>query len=143
VSFRVTLNGVSATQKKLQNYQVATSAEVQQALVTGALAVAATAKRSIQNSPPDPDTGRSKPGNPPKTDTGRLVNSITVDTETTREGVEALVGTNVAYGRHLEFGTRTIAARPWLGPALRQNIKKIRESVALAVVEARKRVLGG
>jgi HK97 gp10 family phage protein len=47
---------------------------------------------------------------------GRLANSVTV--ETAPDGLAATVGTDVAYGTYLELGTRRMAARPWLQPAL-------------------------
>ncbi len=137
--FSAKVNGVSLAQKAIENLEVATSKEVVEALSICAFRIQRTAKRSIQNSPPDPETGRSKPGNPPKTDTGRLVNSIFVDVETTREGAEATVGTNVAYGRHLEFGTKEIEPRPWLQPALEANKAANRKTIADAVKEASKR----
>jgi len=33
------------------------------------------------------------------------------------------VGTDLAYGRHLEFGTENMVARPWLRPAVAKEIK--------------------
>lgn len=67
----------------------------------------------------------SNPGDAPNTDTGRLVQSIKVE----RDGESAyLVGTNLKYGAWLEFGTKDMAARPWLSTALRltgKNLSKI------------------
>ncbi|AFD25824.1 HK97 gp10 family phage protein [Deinococcus gobiensis] len=57
----------------------------------------------------------SAPGDGPAVDTGRLRQSI---------GIQRIspthfrVGTNVIYAPLLEFGTRKIAARPWLRPAV-------------------------
>jgi phage gpG-like protein len=67
----------------------------------------------------------SKPGDPPNTDLGRLVQSIRVERG---EGTAALVGTNLKYGAWLEFGTQTMAPRPWLSTALKMtsaNLAKI------------------
>jgi phage gpG-like protein len=56
----------------------------------------------------------SAPGQYPATDTGRLASSVRVDVQ----GPTAyVVGTNVAYGPMLEFGTVKMAARPWLFPS--------------------------
>ena len=58
----------------------------------------------------------SAPGQPPAVDTGRLRSSI----RTLKPNPGPLtrsVGTNVEYAPHLEHGTRTMAARPFLGPA--------------------------
>lgn len=101
-------------------------------LTKGALKIQATAKKSIQSSAPDPQTGRSRPGNPPKTDTGRLVNSIYVN----REDNVVEVGSNVKYATYLEFGTRFMAARPFLGPAFRKARKDIDSAVRKVVNSA-------
>ena len=49
-----------------------------------------------------------------------------VQMEMDRKAVRARVGTNVLYGKFLEFGTRRMAARPWLSLALRENRAAIR-----------------
>ena len=61
-------------------------------------------------------TYTSAPGEPPRVQTNRLRASYT------HEMHEAppigRVGTNVEYGKYLEFGTRTVAARPHVRPVL-------------------------
>ena len=47
---------------------------------------------------------------------GGLANSVTV--EMAPDGLAANVGTEMATGTYLELGTRRMAARPWLQPAL-------------------------
>src|SRR5690625_2691059 len=60
----------------------------------------------------------SAPGQPPNTDTGRLVNSLNV----TRSGaLAAEVLANVEYAAYLELGTRHMAARPFMTPAVEQE----------------------
>lgn len=71
------------------------------------------------------------PGLPPNTDTGALVRSIAV--EHVRGSGEAFVGTSLDYGRDLELGTVDMQERPWLDPALAQNIDNLPENVAAAV----------
>ena len=71
-------------------------------------------KRSVNVSPP---------GSPPNTDTGRLVQSIKVD----KQGNSYLIGTNLIYGAHLEFGTKDMAPRPWLSVALKTVSGKMEE----------------
>ena len=44
-----------------------------------------------------------------------------------------LVGTNIEYGKHLEFGTKNMAARPWLIPALEKHRKAIYTSIQKAI----------
>ena|SRR5690625_2708473 len=60
----------------------------------------------------------SAPGQPPNTDTGRLAGSIrAVMSGTSSAHVEALAD----YAVHLEFGTRSMAARPFMTPAVEQE----------------------
>lgn len=56
----------------------------------------------------------SAPGEAPAIDTGALVNSIQMAME---GDLTAVVGTAVEYAPYLEFGTRRMAPRPYLGPA--------------------------
>jgi len=58
----------------------------------------------------------SKAGDPPHTDTGNLNNNIQVKRYQRSVDV-GLLGNKAEYGKYLEFGTRTMAARPWLRPA--------------------------
>lgn len=90
-------------------------------------------RRDVVRSLSQPGTGRrygrrghraSAPGEPPAVDTGRLKQSI--QSEVTRDAtrVTARVGTNVTYAPFLEFGTRLMRARPFLGPALARARKR-------------------
>lgn len=80
-------------------------------------------------------------------DTGRLIGSITFATqrEVSQTGhgaqpgdavsrpndAETLhVGTNVKYAAYQEYGTRKMAAQPYLRPALDNNRKEVREIFA-------------
>lgn len=68
----------------------------------------------------------SRPGQPPRKQTGTLQRSVTYEVNPTT--MTARVGTNIKYGRYLEFGTRKMAARPWLRRSLdemRGEIKAI------------------
>lgn len=51
-------------------------------------------------------------------DTGRLRSSITHAVERDSRGLVGLVGTNVEYAPHVEFGTLRQPAQPYLRPAL-------------------------
>lgn len=54
-------------------------------------------------------------------DTGNLRRSISTSGPSVgADGVSATVGTNVNYAAFVEFGTRRMAAQPFLGPALEQ-----------------------
>jgi HK97 gp10 family phage protein len=72
---------------------------------------------------------RSRPGEPPRKQTGELQRSI--QREVNASDQKARVGTNLndpPYPRWLEFGTRKMAARPWLRRSLdemRGQIKAI------------------
>lgn len=106
-----------------------------------AVRVQSDAVRSIQRGP---KTGRvykrgskthraSAPGQPPATDTGALASSVArVDGR-----LEAAVGTGLEYGKHLEFGTETIEARPWLIPALERSRGYFSDGVRKLLEKAR------
>jgi HK97 gp10 family phage protein len=64
---------------------------------------------------------RSQPGEPPRKQTGQLRRSIATEVL----GLIGRVGTNLKYGKHLELGTRHMAARPWLRRALAESRAKI------------------
>lgn len=51
-------------------------------------------------------------------DTGRLRSSITNRVVRDSQGIAGIVGTNVSYALFVEFGTRYMAAQPFLRPAL-------------------------
>jgi len=68
--------------------------------------------------------GVSAPGDYPSMRTGHLRRNV--QQETDRERLIARVGTNVLYGKFLEFGTRKMAARPWLSRGLRDNEAELR-----------------
>lgn len=72
-----------------------------------------------------PGTGRtygkhvaSAPGQPPSPDFGTLRSSVSWEVAKDAKGLVGRVGTNLEYGKHLELGTKRIAARPFLRPAL-------------------------
>lgn len=74
----------------------------------------------------------SAPGDAPNTDSGTLVRSIAV--ENPRKGL-SYVGTSVEYGKHLEFGTRRMAARPWLRPAMDKAAPELPNAITNAITE--------
>lgn len=63
----------------------------------------------------------SLPGNAPAPDTGNLRASIHYTVDEKKQSVVGRVGTDVEYGKMLEYGTSHIAPRPWLKPALDKN----------------------
>lgn len=58
----------------------------------------------------------SAPGEYPASDEGRLAGNIRTENPSSGS-MTARVGTKIEYGRHLEFGTVNMAARPWLLPS--------------------------
>jgi HK97 gp10 family phage protein len=63
----------------------------------------------------------SAPGEPPATDTGRLLNSIVGDAKVVGKQVQGYLDARTAYAGYLEFGTRRMAARPFMTPAVMKN----------------------
>lgn len=66
----------------------------------------------------------SRPGEPPRKQTGHLRRSIAYEVD--RTNLVARIGTNLAYGRYLELGTRRMAPRPWLRRAQAETMNTIR-----------------
>lgn len=67
-------------------------------------------------------------------DTGRLEASITTEVGMGPMGLQAEVGTNVEYASHVEFGTSTQAAQPYLIPSFNKNTQKFGEQLR-AIIE--------
>ncbi len=79
---------------------------------------------SIQGPP------RSKPGESPHKDTGDLYASIEMIGPAVQEDmVVASVGTEIIYGRWLEFGNSQMAARPWLSKGLIQSQEHLTDRI--------------
>ncbi len=67
----------------------------------------------------------SKPGDPPNVDTKVFVSSVQFEIDF-KEKI-GYVGSNDKRAVMFEFGTRNMAARPWLTPALAKSIDRIRQ----------------
>lgn len=76
----------------------------------------------------------SAPGEPPGVVTGRLKNSLRFKREGQRLWV---VSAGTDYAPHLEYGTRRMAARPFMRPAAWRAGKRIGQAVARALKRAR------
>lgn len=121
-----------------------TLAALHQGLLGAIALMVGDAKRSVARGP---KTGRiymkgknrnirhqaSAPGEPPATDTGKLVNSIVGDAKITGKQVQGYLEARTAYAGYLEFGTRKMAARPFMTSAVMRNrdraIALMREAV--------------
>jgi len=76
----------------------------------------------------------SAPGEAPATDTGALVRSIRVEHTPGTGTARVVVGAE--YAAKLEFGTRTIAPRPFLRPAVaktRRQMPELAKSITIKV----------
>lgn len=71
----------------------------------------------------------SLPGNAPAPDTGNLRSSIHYTIEKDGNLIIGRVGTDVIYGKYLEFGTSSVAPRPWLKPAMDKNEQFIHKTI--------------
>jgi HK97 gp10 family phage protein len=119
------IEGVEELLKNIDRYSAQKQGEVQRVINSTANAIRTESMRSMKASPASGNTyarrsirhTASSQGNPPRVDTGRLINSIKM----IFGRFEAIVGTNVDYGRHLEFGTKNMEPRPWLFPALERE----------------------
>lgn len=86
----------------------------------------------------------SAAGEPPAVDTGRLVASInhrlSADRLTAYVGIQDV--SLVKYAKFLEYGTRTMSARPWLTPAIERNRKivlnRIDQGIKRAIARTQK-----
>ena len=70
------------------------------------------------NSMPPGNGQPSAPGSPPNVQTGSLRASIDYTVQRVPAGVEGLLSSSSPYAQFLEFGTRKMAARPFMRPAL-------------------------
>jgi len=68
----------------------------------------------------------SAPGDPPARDTSSLVKSVKWELEGNGNKIIGRVGTNLDLGPMLEYGTKKMAARPWLSVAARNSIGAIK-----------------
>jgi len=69
----------------------------------------------------------SAPGQPPAQRLGELRQSISTEVEGQGKKVIGSVGSNKKYAPMLEFGTKNMAARPWLRPTFEKKRKDIEE----------------
>ena len=69
----------------------------------------------------------SAPGEPPAQATSRLRQSVQTSVRSEGKKIIGEVGTNLDYGKTLEFGTEKVAARPWLHPSFEKAKNKIQE----------------
>ena len=121
---KINLEGLNGLLSQLQQLGAAGDEIIEETIFDVATETHALAVAGIMGSPksgrtykktnPNRTHTASAPGQYPATDTGRLASSVKM----VMQGPMAyVVGTNVAYGPMLEFGTAKMAARPWLLPS--------------------------
>lgn len=146
MDFSVKIEGLDRIDRAMKGVPEAINKEVNIALFASAKHVEAEAKKSITNGQ---KTGRvykrrtvfhqaSAPGEAPASDTGALVERG-IASYLNKEGMYSFVVAGrgiVKYAAMLEFGTRKMAARPFLFPALERSKDWIRERLAAAVRRA-------
>ncbi len=126
---RIEIDGVEGLQKSLDALAKRYSKATVQAAIASGQMIRTEAIKTIQDVSNGEEQTRtrlggatrtviaSKAGDAPNTDTGTLVSSIQVDVTTTY----VYVGSSLSYAQWLEFGTRNMAARPWLYPAVEKK----------------------
>lgn len=126
---RVEIDGLEETARNMKALAKKYSQATAEAAVMAGQLVRSDAIKSIQTQSPGEIVTRSRAGGgeyehmvsaegaAPNTDTGRLVQSVQV--EVTGKTVD--VGSTLKYAGWLEFGTKRMAARPWLFPAFERN----------------------
>lgn len=71
----------------------------------------------------------SKTSGHPQVQTGRLRASITSKVDESGGEITGQIGTNVYYGRHLEFGEGMPTPYPWLFPAVEMKKREIKDAL--------------
>jgi HK97 gp10 family phage protein len=147
VTVKVRVIGRETLKKRLAALQDEVTGSVKQAVLDGGNLI----RDDIVESMRAPKSGRvyevpgtttpytaSAPGDAPAVATERLIRGIEAMPE--RDDLAVTVGvhelTNVEYAEHLEFGTRSMAARPWLFPALERNRARLKRRIDEAVRRA-------
>jgi len=73
----------------------------------------------------------SKAGDPPASDSGFLASQIVVKIDGNKLGADII--SNADYSEALEFGTITMAARPFMQPAAEESRKKYEQQLTKAI----------
>ena len=134
------MDGISALSRQLA--ELAGDADAVMTEVVTNLAID-TQREAVQGIQRGPATGAvrsdgsraSAPGEYPMSDTGRLANNVVANLPTSGN-ISAEVGTNVQYGRYLEFGTSRMAARPWLLPSFNKAKAGVEAKLKRAIERA-------
>lgn len=134
------MDGISALSRQLAELAGDADAVMTEVVTNLAVDTQREAVQGIQRGPATgavrPDGSRaSAPGEYPMSDTGRLANNVVANLPTSGN-ISAEVGTNVQYGRYLEFGTSRMAARPWLLPSFNKAKAGVEAKLKRAIERA-------
>lgn len=148
-SVSVRIEGLEELQAEIRKFGPNVDAAVRQAEDSTAIAIRRRAIRSFHQGPASgkiygPVKGkRSKPhqasaeGEFPMSDTGTLAGRTKAGTRAEikweRDNKGAVVGTDVMYGKYLEFKPSNRGGRPWLGPAVKAEIPGFRKRLIAAI----------
>lgn len=134
--------------QKIEEYSRETTKGLRRAISRAVTMVQKTAVESIQQGAksgilyrkynPNRVHRASAAGEPPASDTGFLANNILFQIDT--DGLAGSVDSRAGYSSYLEFGTRTLAARPFMQPALEQNKNKIKAMIASEIKKAKDKI---
>jgi HK97 gp10 family phage protein len=72
-----------------------------------------------------PGGGPSSPGGPPHSQSGELRGAFTTRVTRNQQGATGTIGNTAPHALFLEFGTRHMAARPFMRPAFARNQQRI------------------
>lgn len=137
----ISVEGLDTLQRDFSRMSANVERGVGMAVKATAIDIDADVKKRIQRGP---KTGRtytrgntthqaSAPGEAPATDTGGLVSSVYFKQP---NPLSATVGSRLAYAYFLEFGTRTIAARPSWIPSIEAVTPKFNKRIDAALRKA-------
>jgi HK97 gp10 family phage protein len=127
------IRGVRELNVKLGKIGPAVIAEVRRSLRRGAQKIADHAGAGIADSGAKNNPKPSKPGEFPAGKTGRLQQSITMAEASSDAAIRFVVGANVNYASHLEFGTSKMEPRPFMAPSFDKHLDDIKSDVRAAV----------
>ena len=136
------LEGAAELLAELRSFGIDVNRELSAAVMGTAQNIRAKAIKSIQRPPKTGITYQktkpkrrhvaSAPGQAPATDTGRLAGDIKADIS----GKKAEVYTDLEYAAPLEFGTRRMAARPFMLPAMEDEREAWNRRIKRVIDEA-------
>lgn len=146
MSIKTTVTGGNKL-KNLVKKKTLLNNKLRAAVLTGANMVANDARRAVAKGPksgivykkysPKRIHVASKEGEAPATDLGFLLQSIKVVTPKNNH-IYALVVASAEYAAWLEFGTKNMGKRPFLGPAFDKNKATIKQLIKDATTETLK-----